>query len=153
MRRSELHALTVDDIALSDGYARVNRSKTGKVRLAPISNRAAAALAAWLVERERLTVDNPTPAVWITQRKPSRPLTALGLKTAVRRLAARADLAWSSHDCRRYFAVTWLANNGSEVGLMAAAGWSSTQMVARYSRGRRQELALAEAHRILNGGG
>jgi integrase len=56
----------------------------------------------------------------------------------------------SAHQFRRGLATQWLARGGSEIGLMRVAGWSSTRMVDRYTRARDEELALAEAVRVLS---
>ena len=91
--------------------------------------------------------DPGTDALWTTRS--GTPLTGHGLKTRLRKLAERAEVTWTSHDSRRGFATEWLRRGGSEVGLQAAAGWTSTAMIARYTRTHRQELALAVARRLF----
>jgi integrase/recombinase XerD len=145
MRRSEVQALEVGDVDLGERSALIRKSKTGKVRLAPLSGRAVTALGLWLADREAITTTSP--ALWIG--RDGSPLAAYGLRSVLIRLSRRADVAFSSHDARRAFAVGWLRAEGSEVGLMAVAGWSSTSMISRYTRGARTELALAEARRLL----
>ncbi|CAN5839460.1 hypothetical protein BH23ACT4_BH23ACT4_16960 [soil metagenome] len=55
-----------------------------------------------------------------------------GLSRALRRRAERAGIAgFHPHKLRHTAAHRWLANGGSESGLMAMAGWSRTDMLVR----------------------
>ena len=79
------------------------------------------------------------------------PLKSSGIKMVLRRLSKRSGVVFSSHDARRAFAVAWLAMGGSETGLMAVCGWSSTSMIARYVRERETTLAVEEARKVVRG--
>ena len=43
-----------------------------------------------------------------------------------------------------------MRRGGSETGLMRACGWSSPQMVARYTRLAGEQLAVDEARRLFS---
>jgi integrase len=65
-------------------------------------------------------------------------------------LRARAEVAGienfqGPHQLRRTGATRWLERNGSESGLMAAAGWKNLSMVQRYTAFTRQTRAANEA--------
>ena len=49
------------------------------------------------------------------------------------------------HLLRHTAASRWLAAGGSEGGLMAVAGWSTRDMIDRYTRATAAERAAAEA--------
>lgn len=68
-------------------------------------------------------------------------------------LRARAEMAGienfqGPHQLRRTGATRWLERNGSESGLMAAAGWKSLQMVQRYTAFTKQRRAADEARKL-----
>lgn len=77
----------------------------------------------------------------------------LGYMGVVRALKARADDAgvdgFHLHRLRHTAAVRWMQQGGSQVGLMAQAGWSSPTMVARYVKAASERLAAAEFDREL----
>lgn len=58
------------------------------------------------------------------------------------------DVLPTSGVARHTFASRWLGAGGSEGGLMAAAGWSSREMVDRYSRATASERAMEESRRL-----
>ena len=53
----------------------------------------------------------------------------------------------TAHAWRRGWAVQALRNGVSETSVKAAAGWSSGEMVARYTRALSGELAIEEFQR------
>ena len=53
------------------------------------------------------------------------------------------------HAFRRAFAVRWLSNGGSELGLMRTAGWSSREMIAVYTAANADQLAQDEMRRLF----
>lgn len=55
------------------------------------------------------------------------------------------------HMFRRYFAVSWLSDGGSETGLMTVAGWKGTHMVKHYSGNKSANLAAKEHRRLSPG--
>lgn len=64
-------------------------------------------------------------------------------------LKYRAQLAgltsFHPHLLRHTAASRWLAAGGSEGGLMAVAGWSTRDMIDRYTKSTAAERAAAEA--------
>lgn len=127
LRVSELARLSKQDVALAEGYVIVERSKTGKPRVAPLSDRACR-----LVRR-------------LPQRDDKRTLLGMSsgaIQQLLRRLAAPSPHAW-----RRGWAVEALRSGVSETSLKAAAGWSSGAMVARYTSAVSGELAIVEFQR------
>ena len=144
-RRGECVALIVDDISVADRTISIRKSKTGKPRTAPLDPRATNALAAWLTERERIVPT--TSALWVVMAT-GEPLTRHGAKTVSRRLSKRAGLTFGTQDARRGYATRWLAAGGTETGLQSVCGWSSTQMISRYTRMGREKLAHDEARRL-----
>lgn len=63
--------------------------------------------------------------------------------------ARRAGIpGFHPHILRHTAAHRWLAAGGSEGGLMAVAGWTRPDMLARYPQARASERAAEEARRL-----
>ncbi|WP_448074149.1 tyrosine-type recombinase/integrase [Georgenia yuyongxinii] len=72
-----------------------------------------------------------------------------GLYRSLRRRAKRAEVhGFRPHRLRHTAAHRWLAAGGSESGLMAIAGWTRADMLARYTRARASGHAADEARRL-----
>jgi integrase/recombinase XerC len=134
-RRGEIAALRPGDVDLASGTIQFPVSKT-RPRVVPLSDRAHLALTTHLRQRSR-------------DRHPSLRCSTdpASLVRAVVRRYSEGTL--TPHSLRRAFAVRWLANGGTEVGLMRIAGWSSKDMIAVYSAASAQELAQDEMRRLL----
>jgi len=145
MRRAELAALTLDDVDVVEGTIEIRKSKNGRPRTAVMDERARRAMAVWLDDRALLSPAHEE--LWLNEL--GGPLKSSGIKMVLRRVSKRSGVVFSSHDARRAFAVAWLAMGGSETGLMAVCGWSSTSMIARYVRERQTTLAVEEARRLF----
>jgi integrase len=145
MRRAELAALTIDDVDIVEGTIEIRKSKNGRPRTAVMDERARRATAAWLDERAQLSPVHEE--LWLNEL--GGVLKSSGIRMVLRRISKRSGVVFSSHDARRAFAVAWLAMGGSETGLMAVCGWSSTSMIARYVRERQTTLAVEEARRLF----
>jgi site-specific recombinase XerD len=147
LRAGELVALTVEDVDPRRGMLVVRRGKGGKGRVVPFGPQTARALDRYLRARKshRLT---HTPALWLGGGGQT-----FGYHGLVSALKGRAELAgikgFHVHRTRHTFASRWLAANGSEGGLMAVAGWSSRDMIDRYTAATASERAADEA-RSLN---
>ena len=67
-------------------------------------------------------------------------------------LGKRAEAAgvpkFHPHRLRHTFASRWLAQGGSEGGLMAQAGWSNRSMIDLYVRDSAGEESIREARRL-----
>jgi site-specific recombinase XerD len=146
IRKGEVMALELGDIDLDDGLVTIRHGKGGKSRNVPIGPYATRALRAYLRHR----TDHPlatTPQLWVGTR--GRPMGYEGLRNTLRRRAQRAGIeGFHPHRLRHTAAHRWLAKGGSEVGLMAVAGWSRTDMLIRYTRAHASERAAEEARRL-----
>lgn len=87
------------------------------------------------------------PELWLGLRGP---LTASGIYQVIENRCRAAGLdRINPHRFRHTFAHLWLANGGNEHELAHLAGWTSTQMVARYARSAAGDRAR-DAHRDLS---
>ena len=148
MRAGELLRLNTGDLDLGRGVAVIRKGKGGKGRYVQFDPQTAAAVDRYLRVRRHHRLAS-TPALWLTETGGGERLSYHGLRVA---LLARARAAgvegFHVHKLRHTFASRWLGKGGSEGGLMAAAGWSSREMVDRYSRATASERAMAEARRL-----
>lgn len=146
MRAGEVCALTVTDVDLPRGLVTVHRGKGGKGRIAPFGPQTGRALDRYIRTRRTHRLAEG-PALWLGDR--GKGLSYYGLHKA---LKYRADLAGLSgfhpHLLRHTAAARWLAAGGSEGGLMAVAGWSTRDMIDRYTRATASERAAAEARNL-----
>jgi len=140
IRASELCALTVADVDLTAGAARV-RGKSrlnagqGKERTVRLGSRTRKALWSYLAHREIL--DQPDAPLFATGD--GRPYNRRMLRTHLHRLGERAGVPdVYPHRFRHTFAVGYLRNGGDIYTLQNLLGHTSLDMVRRY-------LALAEA--------
>ena len=124
LRVSELARVNVDDVSLVDGSVLVQRSKTGRPRLAPLSDRACRLI-------RRLPKKGNDPRLL--------GMTSSAIQQLLKRLRCPSAHAW-----RRGWAVEALRSGVSETSVKAAAGWSSGAMVARYTSAASGELAISE---------
>jgi site-specific recombinase XerD len=146
MRAGEVTGLTVADIDLNRGLATVRRGKGFKGRLAPFGDQTARAIDRYLRARRTHRLAE-TPALWLGDRGKS--LEYYGLHSALKYRAQLAGLTgFHPHLLRHTAASRWLAAGGSEGGLMAVAGWSTRDMIDRYTRATASERAAAEARNL-----
>jgi site-specific recombinase XerD len=142
-RAGEVAAMKLADIDLTAGTAVVRRGKGGKGRVIPFGPFTARALDRYVRARRthRLAA---TGDLWLGER--GQTFSYYGLWQS---LAYRARLAaiprFHPHLLRHTAASRWLAAGGSEGGLMAIAGWSSRDMLARYTAARASDRAADEA--------
>jgi len=122
LRASELERLTRDDINLTDRFVVVRTSKSGKPRLAPLSDQACR-----LIRRHQ---ESGRELIGITRH---------GIRLLMRRLDAPSPHAW-----RRGWAVHALRRGISQASVQAAAGWTSSGMVTRYIASLSIETAMFE---------
>jgi site-specific recombinase XerD len=146
MRAGELLGLTVEDLDLIRGLVTVRRGKGGKGRVVPLGPQTARVIDRYLRARRTHRLAE-TPALWLGDRGKS--LEYYGLR---RTLQYRAELAgikdFHPHLTRHTAASRWLAAGGSEGGLMAVAGWSTRDMIDRYTKSTAAERAAAEARNL-----
>jgi site-specific recombinase XerD len=147
MRAGEVVGLTVADVDLTRELATVRRGKGGKGRVVPFSSTTARAIDRYLRARRAHRLAD-TAALWLGDR--GKELAYYGLHAALKYRAGLAGLTgFHPHLLRHTAASRWLAAGGSEGGLMAVAGWSSRDMLDRYTRATASERAAPEA-RALN---
>ena len=125
------------------GVATVRRGKGGKGRDVPFGPQTASRSTATCGCGAGHAGRHP-PALWLGDR--SKALNYDGLHKT---LGYRAEIAgikgFHPHRLRHTAAPRWLAAGGSEGGLMAVAGWSSRDMLDRYTRSTASDRAAAEA--------
>lgn len=146
LRAGEVLAITVDDVDLVAGTVLVRRGKGGKGRIVPFGPQTSTALDRY--RRVRLKHRRAgTPAFWLGDR--GRGLAYGGLYFALNARASAAGVeGFHPHRLRHTAAHRWLAAGGSDSGLMAVAGWSSPQMLVRYTRARASDRAIAESRNL-----
>jgi site-specific recombinase XerD len=145
-RAEELLCMTVADVDLHRGIAVITRGKGGKGRLIPFGPQTARAIDRYLRLR-RAHALAATPAMWLGER--GKGLAYAGLYSGLRRRAESAGITgFHPHRLRHTGASRWLDAGGSEGGLMAVAGWSSREMLARYVEDTAAERAAAESRKL-----
>lgn len=143
MRAGEVCALTVADVDLGRGIVTVHRGKGGKGRISPFGPQTGRALDRYIRARRTHRLAD-SPALWLGDR--GKELNYYGLHKALKTRAEIAGLTgFHPHLLRHTAASRWLAAGGSEGGLMAVAGWSTRDMIDRYTRATASERAAAEA--------
>jgi site-specific recombinase XerD len=146
VRAGELVALEVDDVNLADGVAVVRRGKGGKGRTIPVGPDASLAIDRYLRLRRhhRLALSGD---LWLGDRGKRFTYDALH-KTLRERAAAAGIQGFHPHKLRHTAAHRWLAAGGSEMGLMAVAGWTRPDMLMRYTRAQASARAAEEARKL-----
>ncbi|TVS83432.1 tyrosine-type recombinase/integrase [Mycobacterium helveticum] len=143
MRAGEVCGLTVADVDLNRGLVTVRRGKGGKGRVAPIGPQTARAIDRYARARRTHRLAGGG-ALWLGDR--GKNLEYYGLHAALKYRAQLAGLdGFHPHLLRHTAASRWLAAGGSEGGLMAVAGWSTRDMIDRYTKATAGERAAAEA--------
>jgi integrase/recombinase XerD len=146
IRAGEVASLQLADVDLPAGTAVVRRGKGGKGRVVPFGPFTARAIDRYVRTRRTHRLAS-TSALWLGQR--GKGFSYFGLHQS---LAYRARLAgiegFHPHLLRHTAASRWLRAGGSEGGLMAVAGWSSRDMLARYTSAQASSRAADEAARL-----
>lgn len=133
-RRSEIGLLTTDDLLLADRLVRIRQSKT-IARHVPTTDECSMHVARWVRCR-----DGKPGNLWSSKDGPA----------LVGRIVARRSCGdLSPHSIRRWFATEWLSSGGSETSLARLLGWSSTTMVAVYTRATAQQVTETEYRRVF----
>lgn len=145
VRAGELLAMTVADLDLDRGQATVRKGKGGKQRYVPFGSQTVAALDRYLRARRRAVPS--TDALWVGVR--GYPLGYHGLNAAIKTRAKAAGINnFHLHLLRHTYATRWLRAGGSEQGLMSVAGWSTREMLDRYTTSSAADRAAAEARTL-----
>jgi integrase len=150
MRPGEVASLQVGDVDLQRGLVTVRRGKGGKGRVAPIGPQTATAIDRYMRTRRTHRMAD-TPKLWLGADN-WRDFNYHGLRHAMQRRADAAGIRdFHPHKMRHTFATRWLRESGSEGGLMAVAGWSTRDMIDRYTGASASERAATEARGLALG--
>jgi site-specific recombinase XerD len=146
MRVGEVIAMHVADVDTSAGTVTIRKAKAGHGRVVSFWPKTAVAIDTYLrVRRHHVLAHHPQ--MWLGER--NHGLAYVGLRSSI---LERAELAgikgFHPHLLRHTAASRWLDAGGSEQGLMQRAGWSSRQMLDRYTRASAEARATAEAKRL-----
>lgn len=145
-RAGEVLGLRVEDVDITRGLAVVQRGKGGKGRVVPFSSQVARSIDRYLRARRSHRLAH-TEALWLGGG--GQRFRYHGLDVAMKRRAEAAGISgFHLHLLRNTAATRWLAAGGSENGLMAVAGWSSRQMLDRYTKASASDRAAAESRRL-----
>jgi site-specific recombinase XerD len=143
MRAGDVVGLQLADVDLPKGLLVVRRGKGGKGRVVPFGPQTAAAIDRYIRMRRthRLAATN---TLWLGAR--GKTFGYYGLSGALKIRAEMAGIpGFHLHLLRHTAATRWLRSGGSETGLMAVAGWSTRNMIDRYTGASASERAAAEA--------
>jgi integrase/recombinase XerD len=147
LRASEMVALDITDVNLDECALHVQRGKGGKGRWVHFSLGASAAVDRYIRARHRVVRHPASGPLWISRRGDR--LSYAGLAAALKDRAEDAGIdGFFIHKLRHTMATRWLRAGGSEVGLMAHAGWSSNTMISRYVKAASEQLAGEEFNRL-----
>jgi integrase len=145
MRRSEVAAIKVSDLDLETGCVVVPRSKSRRMRVVPLSESAVRVLRHYMRSRETHRAAS-SEFLWLGRRGP---MGSDAIRLMLERRSKQAGVCVSAHQFRRRFAYVWTKNGGSQTSLMRCAGWSTSTMISRYTRGIADALTIAEYRRIV----
>jgi site-specific recombinase XerD len=135
MRAGEVCGLTIGDVDLTRGLVTVRRGKGGKGRVAPFGPQTGVALDRYIRAR-RTHILADTTALWLGERGKS--LEYYGLHKTLKWRAELAGLTnFHPHRLRHTAASRWLA-----------AGWSTRDMIDRYTRSTAADRAATEARAL-----
>jgi site-specific recombinase XerD len=152
LRLAELAGLTVADVDLHERMVYVtgkgSRRSGPRHRAVPVGVKTMQALDRYLRERRQ----HPWASrdeLWLGDRGRG-PMTAAGIKAALRRRAAAARLkGLHPHQLRHTWADQFRKAGGSEGDLMVLGGWRSRAMLDRYGKAAAADRA-ADAYRRLS---
>lgn len=144
-RADEVVGLRLDGVDCVKGIATV-WGKGSKGRTVPFGPKTAQAIDRYKRARRAHRLAE-TPALWLGAD--GKGFSYGALYAALKRRAAAAGVRpfWP-HRLRHTAAHRWLAAGGSEHGLMAVAGWSSPEMIGRYTNALAADRAAEEARRL-----
>jgi site-specific recombinase XerD len=132
-RAGEVVGLQTTDVDLGRGLVTIRRGKGGKGRVVPIGPQTGLAIDRYLRASARRShrLANAGP-LWLGSLGKTFGYNAMQGALKTRAHAAGIE-GFHMHLLRHTFATRWKAARGSDDGLMAVAGWSSREMIDRYS--------------------
>jgi integrase/recombinase XerD len=147
MRAAEMVALEVSDVDVIECSVIVRRGKGGKGRRSQFSAATAALIDRYMRSRKQAGHDPRSGALWVGTR--GECMGYMGIVQTLKKRAAAADVeGFHLHRLRHSMAVNWMSGGGSQITLMAQAGWSSPTMVGRYVKAANERLAAEEFKRL-----
>jgi len=158
LRRGEVANLSLADVDMVRQTIHIAKGKTEAARRnLHMPEAVQGALLRYLRKREALIAKNAkypgydgrSRGLWLNEVVSTPVLTANGITQMLNKRGKRAKVDVRAHAFRRMHASKWLAAGGSETGLMANSGWTSTAMVARYTRDAKETNAALEAERLF----
>lgn len=146
VRASEALAIKVTDVNLPTMTALIYKGKGAKGRLVPFSAHCATALDRYLRMRRKQNLPDSGP-LWVGIG--GRSFGYYGLRQSLTNRAKKAGIpGFHLHLMRHTFAKRWLDAEGSEQGLMAIAGWTTRDMLDRYTSSSALDRAMGEARKL-----
>jgi site-specific recombinase XerD len=146
LRAGELVALSTADVDLPRGLITIRRGKGGKGRVSPFGPQTAASVDRYLRARRAHRLADTGP-LWVGGGGKTFGYHGLDRTLRARALAAGIP-GFHLHLMRHTAATRWLRHGGSEGGLLAIAGWTSRDMIDRYTGASAGERAAAEARTL-----
>ena len=147
LRASETLSLTTADVDVRRGLATVRRGKGGKGRIVPFGPETGRSVDRYLRMRRRHPLAH-TPPLWL----PGAGRPRFGYQGLAHSIGARAKAAgiegFHLHRLRHTGASRWLRAGGTPTALRAVGGWTSLDMVMRYTADDAAAQAVEEARRL-----
>lgn len=145
-RAGEVVAIAVTDVNLREQTVVIRRGKGGKGRIVPFGPQTGQAIDRYMRLRRQHTLAD-SPELWLGDRGKRFSYDALH-KTLKLRADAAGIEGFHPHRLRHTAAHRWLSAGGSEMGLMAVAGWTRPDMLMRYTKAQAAARAAEEAKRL-----
>lgn len=135
------------DLDLASQLAYYRKTKGNRERAAPFSDVTAGCICRYLQVRRQLGFPDSGP-LWLSAR--GTRLSYDGLYTGLIRRAKAAGITdFHPHRLRHTAAARLLAAGCREGTVMALLGWNSREMLDRYVRDVRADMAISEARRLF----
>jgi integrase/recombinase XerC len=148
IRRSEMAAIMVDQIAIKDGTAVVHgkgRGGQNKIRTVRFGTKTAMALSRYMRFRDRHKYA-ALPNLWLGERGAFK---ATGIRHLIHDTAVRIGLEHlKPHQFRHTFSHEFLLAGGQEGDLMFLNGWETDQMPKVYGRSAKGQRAREAYERL-----
>lgn len=143
IRPSELLALTAGDVDWGGPTITVTRKGTRARQILPLSPEALDWLGRYLMEADY--APRPDQPLWVTRRKPRRPLAYDAYRLVFHRVNAVLQTDWTPHDLRHTGLSRMLAAGMPARYVQEIAGHASPHTLTRYTRPHLEEIIAAQA--------